>query len=138
MENNILIFIIVDAAVTIFFFRKITKGYFFLKEVISWESTEGKIHDLIQVKRRDKLFYKPVVQFKTPDNKTVQFKSTRVKENTFSMNEKVEVLYNPSHPYEAIIKGYENIQYKEGITGVTALIIFNIAAGIIYYFTIYL
>jgi len=138
MENSIFIFIILDAALTIFFFWKITKGYFFLKEVISWESTEGKILDLIEVKRSEKFYHIPVVQFKIPDNKTIQFKSTKVKENTFSVNEKVEALYNPYYPYEAIIKGYENTQYKAGITGITVLILFNIIAGIIYYFTIYL
>ena len=138
MENSIFIFIALDAALTIFFFWKITKGYFFLKEVISWESTEGKILDLIEVKRSEKFYHIPVVQFKIPDNKTIQFKSTKVKENTFSVNEKVEALYNPYYPYEAIIKGYENTQYKAGITGITVLILFNIIAGIIYYFTIYL
>jgi hypothetical protein len=138
MKNSIFIFITLDAALTIFFFWKITRGYFFLKDVIGWESTEGKIHDLIHVKGINKSYNDPVVQFRTPDNKIIQFKSIRVKKNIFSENEKVEVLYNPSHPYEAVIKGHENIQYKKGIKGLASLIIFNIVAGMIYYFTIYL
>jgi hypothetical protein len=138
MENSIFIFITLDAALTIFFFWKITKGYFFLKEVISWESTEGKIVDLMHIKSNERFYRIPVAQFKTPDNKTIQFKSTKVKLNTFSVNEKVEALYNPYYPYQAIIKGYENTQYKAGIKGITMLILFNIIAGIVYYFTIYL
>jgi hypothetical protein len=137
MEKGILFFIVLDAVVTIFFFWKTVKGYFFLKDVITWESTEGKIYDLIQVMKRQSL-QDPVIQFKTPDNRTIQFKSPRVKKNTFSIDEKVEVLYNPGDPYQAIIKGYENLKYKEGIKGIASLIIFNIAAGALFYFTIYL
>jgi hypothetical protein len=138
MEKSILFFIVLDAAITIFFFWKTVQGYFFLKEVITWESSEGKIYDLIQVMKKQRLFQDPVVQFKTPDNRTIQFKSHRVKNNIFSIDEEVEVLYNPSDPYQAIIKGYENLKYKKGITGIASLIIFNITAGALYYFTIFL
>jgi hypothetical protein len=138
MERSILIFITLDAALTIFFFWKTMKGYFFLKDAISWEITEGKIYDIIQVKQRRNQFQEPVVQFKTKDNRTIQFKSIRVKENTFTANEKIEVLYNPDDPYIAIIKGYENTRYKNGIKNITILIIFNISIGLLYYFTLYL
>jgi hypothetical protein len=138
MERSVLIFISLDAALTLFFFWKTMRGYFFLKDVISWEITEGKIYDIIQIKRRRNQFQEPIVQFKTQDNRIIQFKSIRVKENTFTTHEKVEVLYDPYDPYRAIIKGYENTRYKDGIKNITILIIFNISFGLLYYFTAYL
>ncbi|MFL5728383.1 MAG: DUF3592 domain-containing protein [Cytophagaceae bacterium] len=138
MEKGILIFICLDAAITIFLFWKIIRGYFFMKEVITWETTEGKILDIIQIMRNNRLYQDPVVQFTTPSHKSIQFKSIRVKENVFSLDDKVEVLYNPFDPYKAIIKGYEDLRYREGIREIIFLIGFNILASVLYYLTVYL
>lgn len=52
----------------------------------------------------------PVVEFQTPEGKTVSFRSD-VGSNpaSYDVGEQVEVLYNPSHPNEAKLTGFWNL-----------------------------
>jgi hypothetical protein len=134
IELNIplLIFFIIDAAFILYYFWKTVRGYFFLKELITWESAKGKLIFLEKKKQLNKLYCYPVVEFKTNNFKTISFRSERIEAKGFSGDEPLEILYDPYAPNKAVIKGYEKVKFKEGISGTVIFTIFNVTLAVLF------
>jgi len=126
------IFFILDALIIIFFFWKTVKGYFLLKELINWETAKGKLIFLEKKKILNKVYCYPVVEFKTNNFKTISFRSKKINEKTFNEEKQLLVLYDPYAPQKAVINGYENIQFKEGLNGTLIFTLLNLSIGIIF------
>ena len=120
------IFFSMDAFAILYFFWKTVRGYFFLKELITWESAHGKLLFLEQKKQLNKLYYFPVVEFKTANYRTFTFRSRKINGKEFNDAAPLEVLYVPYAPDKAVIKGYENNQFREGLYGILVFTILNV------------
>jgi hypothetical protein len=132
MSILFLLFLIFDASLVLFFFWKTVKGYFFLKGMIDWESAAGKMIFLEKKKFLNNIYCYPVVEFKTSNHKTVSFRSEKINEKKFMEEKKLNVLYDPYDSNKAVIQGYENGKFKEGLMGTVALTIFNIVLAMLF------
>jgi hypothetical protein len=131
MNIPLQIFFILDAIILIFFFWKTIKGYFFLKELISWESSKGKLIFLEKKKLMNKVYVYPVVEFKTNNYRTISFRSEKINGKKFKEDDPLEVLYDPYAPHKAVIKGFENDQFNEGMYGTITFTILNVSIAIV-------
>jgi hypothetical protein len=132
MGKGFLIFIILDASLVLFYFWKTVKGYFFMKGLVNWESANGKMIFLERKKILNKLYFYPVVEFKTNNHKTASFRSEKIKGNTFSEDAPLIILYDPYDSNKAVIKGYENVRFREGMIGTMTLTVLNIAVAMLF------
>jgi hypothetical protein len=131
MNTLLLIFFILDTSLILLFFWKTVKGYFLLKELINRETAKGKLIFLEQKKQLNKLYYFPVVEFKTSNYKTISFRSEKISGKVFKEDAPLEILYDPYAPNKAVIKGYENGQFRKGLYGTLGFTILNITIAII-------
>ncbi|WP_341522091.1 DUF3592 domain-containing protein [Pseudomonas sp. G.S.17] len=70
-------------------------------------SVEGTVIDLDSQRSQDSITFKPVVQFVTEDGQTVEFTSSAgTNPPSYSVGEKVEVLYAPEDPQGAKLSGF--------------------------------
>jgi len=82
--------------------------------------TEGTVTELVQSRSSDNnsYYYKPVVRFNTSDGQIVEFmSSTGSNPASYSVGEKVTILYLPSDPQNAKIKGYFSLYGAAVIVG---------------------
>lgn len=96
--------------------------------------TEGKVIELLESRSDNSIMYKPLVQF--TDNKGTQIEfssSSSSNPPSFSVNEKVEVIYNLESPNEAKIKNFFSLWGGATILGVLGLLFFIIGGSIIAY-----
>src|SRR5262245_57599777 len=70
-------------------------------------STQGTVIDLLEVKGDDGYTYKPVVRFQEPGGTEIEF-ATSYSSNPAPayVGEQVEVLFSPSNPHDARIRGF--------------------------------
>jgi hypothetical protein len=132
MSTGFLIFMCLDASLVLFYFWKTVRGYFFMKGLVNWESAKGKMIFLEQKKIFNKVYFYPVVEFKTNSHKTASFRSEKINGNTFSEDTSLTILYDPYDSNKAVIKGYENVRFREGIIGTIALTVLNIAIAMLF------
>ena len=79
--------------------------------------TNGQIVDAKEEEDLDdgRIFYAPIVDFTTPDQKTHRFTSSVSTKTEPVMGEIVPILYNPTHPDEVVIENRFNMYGLPGI-----------------------
>lgn len=90
----------------------------------------GTVVELRQSRSGDADTYRPVVRFSTQEGEDITFTSSAgSKPPAYSKGEKVEVLYPPSLPAQARIKGFFSLWGAPAILGGLGSIFFLIGAG---------
>jgi len=90
-------------------------GSFFLyQNTVSFLETaikaDGVVVDLVRSRNSDSTTYAPTVRFKTNRGNTIEFTSTTSSNPpSYSVGEKVEVLYEPSQPHSAKINSFFSV-----------------------------
>ncbi len=93
---------------------------------------EGTVVDLVRSRSSDSTTYAPVVTFMNQQGQDIEFVSS-VSSNppSYSIGEKVTVLYRPGEPQNAKIDGFFSLWFGVIILGALGSIFFLIGAGII-------
>ena len=95
--------------------------------VAAADTTEGEVIDIVGVSQRvgSSRSYAPVVRFKTPDGKSVKFTSdSSSNPPSYSVGERVTVLYDPAKPRNAKLEGWDNWLPVAGLGGFGAVFVF--------------
>lgn len=101
----------------------------FLSEAIV---TKGSVTQLIRSRSSDSTTYRPVVEFKTQNDRVVEFtSSTGSNPPSYSQGDVVEVLYQEDSPHEAKINGFFSLWGGTAILGGLGSVFFIIGFGII-------
>ena len=101
----------------------------FLKSSLT---TTGTVTELIRSKSNDSTTYRPVVEFKTPAGKLIEFTSSSGSNPpSYSRGEVVEVYYDESSPEKAKINGFFTLWGGVTILGLLGLIFFSVGASIL-------
>ncbi|WP_018915928.1 DUF3592 domain-containing protein [Vreelandella zhanjiangensis] len=70
-------------------------------------TTEGTVIELVRSRSEDSITYRPVVQFTSQNNSTIEFLSTTGSNPpSYSPGQRVEVMYDPSNPVDAKLKSF--------------------------------
>ncbi|SFW60341.1 DUF3592 domain-containing protein [Cellulophaga fucicola] len=98
--------------------------------------TQGTVIELLESRSKsssdNSIMYKPLVAFTDAKGTEVEFaSSTSSNPPSYSVNEKVDVIYNPESPNKAKIKGFFSLWGGAMILGILGLIVFLIGFGII-------
>jgi hypothetical protein len=109
-----------------FFAYQNTRGF-----LIGAATTEGKVVELERSRSGDSHVYRPVVEFNTPGESVVRFTSP-VGSNpaSYSVGEKVEVMYLESSPEKARINGFFSLWGLPVILGVLGSVFFLVGFSI--------
>lgn len=114
-----LILFIVLSITTIQFIARATTA---TGTVVSYETTRGESGTM----------YKPVVQFKTVDGKTISFTSkVGSSSRSYDYHQEVKVLYDPESPGNASIKSFLGLWFLPMILGILGCVSSAIGFGII-------
>ena len=93
--------------------------------VAAADTTEGEVIDIRGVYPKSSsrsLIYVPVVRFETPDGKSIEFRSdSGSNPPTYSVGERVTVLYDPAKPYNAKLEGWDNWVGAAALSGFGAV-----------------
>jgi uncharacterized protein YneF (UPF0154 family) len=100
--------------------------------------TEGTVVELLKSRSSsssdNSIMYKPLVQFTDIKGTQIEFSSSSSSNPpSYSVNEKVEVIYNPESPNKAKIKSFFSLWGGATILGVLGLVFFIIGGSIIAY-----
>lgn len=99
-------------------------NYQFVQQSVS---QQGSVIDLERSKSDDSYVYHPVVSFVTPDDQTIEFRSS-VGSNppSYQVGETVEVIYLPMEPHKAKINSFFSLWFVEMILAILGLVFFLI------------
>ncbi|MCK5726951.1 MAG: DUF3592 domain-containing protein [Thiotrichaceae bacterium] len=123
------IFSIVGLAMLLGAFFLYTNTQNFLKTAIT---TNGTVTQLIRSNSRDSIVYRPVVEFKTKEGKLIEFtSSTGRNPPSYSRGEVIKILYSPSSPEKARIKGFFSLWGGASIVGGLGAVFFIIGFSIL-------
>ncbi len=126
------IFIIVGSGMltwTFFIYNDTRK---FLKTSVETQGTVIKLSESVSNSSSDNsIMYRPVVQFTDNEGNLIEFSSsTSSNTPSYSIGEKVEVLYNQESPGDAKIKGFFSIWGKTTILGTLGVVFFTIGGAV--------
>lgn len=94
--------------------------------------TEGTVIELVRTRSDGSDMYKPVVHFVSQGGKTIEFtSSTSSSPPSYSVDEKVEVFYDPAKPEHAEINSFFELWGVSAIFGGLGAIFFLVGFGII-------
>ena len=129
------VFTIIGAGMLIGTFSIYKNTNEFIKKSIE---TEGTVIELLESRSSSSsdntIMYKPLVQFTDNKGTHIEFSSsTSSNPPSYSVNEKVEVIYNPESPNKAKIKSFFSLWGGATILGVLGLVFFIIGGSIIAY-----
>ncbi len=98
-------------------------------------TAEGTVIDLLRSRSSsssdNSITYKPLVEFTEKEGNRIEFSSsTSSNPPSYSVGEKVEVLYNPESPNKAKIKGFFSIWGGVTIVGILGFVFFTIGSSI--------
>ena len=97
-------------------------------------TAEGIVVEMIKERSDNSYMYKPRVEFKTETGKVVEFmSSTSSNPPSYSVGEKVEVLYKASKPEKARINGTATLWLGAIIVGGIGSVFFLIGFGMYYF-----
>ncbi len=103
----------------------------FLKNALT---TNGTVVELISSRSSDSTIYRPVVEFKTQDDKLIEFiSSSGSNPSSYSKGEIVEVLYQKSSPEQAKISGFFSLWSGPVILGGLGTVFFIVGFSIIFF-----
>lgn len=108
--------------IAFYFYKSITQ---FIENSIE---TQGTVVELIESRSsRNSILYKPLVKFTDDKGTKIKFLSaTSSNPPSYSVNEKVQVIYNPESPNKAKIKSFFSIWGVVIILGIFVLLCFTI------------
>ena len=93
---------------------------------------QGTVIDLEASRSDNSTTWRPVVRFNLPDGRAVQFSSSMSSNPpSYHKGERVEVLYQPSQPYNAKINGFLSLWGGPLIVGGLGAVFFLIGGGIL-------
>ncbi|PBJ09034.1 DUF3592 domain-containing protein [Flavobacterium sp. ACN6] len=120
------VFLIIGAALlTGAFFLYQNKSAFLEKAV----SVQGTVIEMVAKRSDNSTTYSPVISFKTKSGQEITFSSS-ISSNppSYSVNETVEVLYNPADPKEANINTFSSLWIGPLILGGIGIVFFLIGS----------
>lgn len=93
------------------------------------ETVQGTVIEMIAKRSDDSTTYSPVVSFKTKTGQDITFTSSvSSSPPSYSVNETVEVLYDPSDPSDANINGFTSLWLSVLILGILGAVFFLIGS----------
>jgi len=96
--------------------------------------TKGIVIELLMSHSDNSIMYSPLVQFTDSKGMQIEFSSsTRSNPPRYSVNEEVDVIYNPEFPNKAKIKSFFSLWGGVTILGILGLVFFAIGGSIIAY-----
>jgi Protein of unknown function (DUF3592) len=125
------IFLVIGLAMLVgaLFFWNSTRSF-----VAHAQTTQGKVVELIEVRDKDggSSTWKPRVTYRAPTGQQITFESSfSTNPAPYSVGETVDVLYLPSDPAEARIRGYQSLWLGPTILGGLGLVFTAIGGGML-------
>jgi hypothetical protein len=91
---------------------------------------QGTVVDVLRFRTRNSITFRPVIHFNTKNEELIEFTSTTGSNPaSYSVGEKVEILYNTSEPHKARIVGFFSLWAGPMILGILGSIFFLVGGG---------